>query len=116
VSEKKDDRDYEVVQLAGNRAGAEKFERNLHKKGFNDVDIGYIMNRMAQEMQEAADAYKAVVNLNLTTNSTEKARRKFVKAIKALRWELADVINFGSIGVYQLDILIEVFKKPGKKF
>lgn len=89
-------RNYDELLSAGNAAQIEKLRQNEHKKGFDDLEIGYIVKRLYDEFIETFEAFIEYS----TTGDAEK-----------LRHEFADVSNFSDMGILACDRIIKKNKK-----
>lgn len=79
-------RNYKELFQAGNKAQLEKLQRNEHKKGWNDLRVGYLTNRIDDELEE----------LFKETISMPRDYRK-------IRHEAADIANFAHMIILRCD-------------
>lgn len=80
------ERNYEKLLESGNKAQLEKLLLNEHKKGFEDIDLDYAMNRIYQEIEELHEAH--------LFND---------KDFSAIKKEAADIANFAHMIIYKCD-------------
>jgi len=81
---------------AGNKAQIEKLKQNTHKGGFDNIALDYAWKRIEEEMKELSTA---LCLIPLTGSG-------YLKALKNIRHESADVANFAHMIIYKCDQLI----------
>ncbi len=84
VKKSKENRDYDSLLKAGNEAQIEKLKFNEHKKGFENINLEYAVDRLYQEVEELHDCF-----VFDDTNFFD------------IRHEAADIANFAHMIIYK---------------
>lgn len=86
-------REYDELLNSGNAAQVEKLKMNKHKRGFENIDIGYAEKRLNEECREL---YLEIYGRIDGEFKTEKVRH-----------EAADIANFAHMIIFKCDQLLK---------
>ncbi len=79
-------RDYDKLLESGNKAQLEKLLLNEHKRGFENINLDYAINRIYQEIEELHEAH--------LFNDVD---------FSSIRKEAADIANFAHMIIFKCD-------------